>query len=50
MWLVSAEVDLSWTATWHVGGIHMSGQCSGGAHMAEVDQWGAGTWHPLSFL
>jgi hypothetical protein len=35
---LSAEVDLSWPATWHVGETHMSSQCSGGAHMAEVDQ------------
>jgi hypothetical protein len=38
MWHVSAEVALLWPATWHVGGTHMSGQCSGGTHMAEVDQ------------
>jgi hypothetical protein len=48
MWRVGGEVDLSEPATWHVGGTHMSGQCSGGthmsgqcsggAHMAEVDQ------------
>jgi hypothetical protein len=64
MWHVGGEVDLSWPATWHVGGAHMSGQCSGGAHIAEVDQWGADTWywhaevaqwgadtsHPLSLL
>jgi hypothetical protein len=39
------EVDLSEPATWHVGGTHMSGQYSGGTHLAEVDQWGADTWH-----
>jgi hypothetical protein len=38
MWHVSAEVALPWLATWHVGETHMSGQYSGGAHMAEVDQ------------
>jgi hypothetical protein len=38
MWHVSIEVDLSGPATWHIGGTHMSGQCSDGAHMAEVDQ------------
>jgi hypothetical protein len=31
-------VDLSESATWHVGGTHMSGQYSGGTHLAEVDQ------------
>jgi hypothetical protein len=35
---LDADVALSWLATWHVGGTHMSGQCSGGAHMAEVGQ------------
>jgi hypothetical protein len=45
---LGAEVALSWLATWHVGGAHMSGQYSGGPHMAEVGQWGAATWHPLS--
>jgi hypothetical protein len=45
---LGAEVALSWLATWHVGGTHMSGQYSGGAHMDEVDQCGAATWHPLS--
>ena len=42
------EVDLSWPATWHVGEAHMSGQCGGGAHLAEVDQWGADTWHEVA--
>jgi hypothetical protein len=32
------EMDLSEPATWHVGGTHMSGQYSGGTHLAEVDQ------------
>jgi hypothetical protein len=43
MW--RGEVDLSELATWHIGGAHMSGQYGGGAHLAEVDQWGADTWH-----
>jgi hypothetical protein len=38
MWHVNAEVDLSGPATWHVGGTHLSGQYSGGTHLAEVDQ------------
>ena len=48
MWHMGNEVDLSWPATWHVGGAHMSGQYSGGAHLAEVDQWGADTWHEVA--
>jgi hypothetical protein len=34
---VGAEVVLSWSTTWHVGGTHMLGQHGGGAHSAEVD-------------
>jgi hypothetical protein len=45
---LGAEVALPWLATWHAGGAHISGQYSSGAHMAEVDQRGAATWHPLS--
>jgi hypothetical protein len=45
MWHWDDEVDLSELATWHVGGTHMSGQYGGGAHLAEVDQWGADTWY-----
>jgi hypothetical protein len=35
---LGVEVALLGPVTWHVGGTHMSGQCSGGAHMAEVGQ------------
>jgi hypothetical protein len=34
---LGVNMALPWLATWHVGGAHMSGQYSGGAHMAEVD-------------
>jgi hypothetical protein len=38
MWHIDAEVALPQLATWHVGGVRMSGQYGGGAHLAEVDQ------------
>jgi hypothetical protein len=34
---LGAEVALSWLATWHAGGVHLSGQYGDGAHSAEVD-------------